>query len=192
MIFDWLWSTPLGWLVSVLLGYVGGATIHIVIAYRAIRREARRSREEYYRWLNDDLMPKVETRLTERIAERFPAVPSVDAVAEAVGAKLPQWDSLADVTAANLERRMDLRIKSSAGVVAKQAKNSLEKILMSTQSGNAYVDGVLAAVPIEVKKEWASRIASILRKQGLSALTATDDEEKESPGADGLDPSVWR
>lgn len=143
----------------VVLSYAGGAVMHTTIAYRAIKKEAERSRTEYLRLISDELLPRSEERITAAIAAKMPAASAVEIPVEEISAAIGQ--------------ELRQMLSSAAGADARRAQSSLEQIVSASMTtGNPFIDGIVAMIPPDVKRELVRRWARMLRQGGLEAALA--------------------
>jgi hypothetical protein len=154
------------WPTLVLLSsYPIGASIHIIIAYRGIKKEAARTRAEYEGWLKETVLPAFKTEILE-----------------GVKALLPDGDGVADA----VEARMKQVTASAAGAAARTAQSGIERAISgSIQFGNPMLDGLWALVPPELKRTFFSRVAKQVRLAGPEGLAQMAGPEEPK---DGLGP----
>jgi hypothetical protein len=101
------------------------------------------------------------------------------------------YDAVAARAADAVAEKMKQSIQGTAGVVQRKAQRSLENILLSTSTGNPYIDGLIGMIPADQKKAWVRQIATQLRKSGLDNLFAETGESPSNgpaPSSDGLGP----
>ncbi len=133
-------------------------------------------------------IPEVPTKdeLREMIEE---ATPGPEEISDLVKASVPD----SGVIAKAISDQMQLAFMSKAGNAARGAQSSLEKIILGMSTGNPLVDGALAMIPLDVKKEWAKRISSAIRKGGTLAEPSGEEADQVNPSSSGeWVPGTWR
>jgi len=145
--------------VSISLSYFGGASIHTTIAYTTIRQEARRSREEYLRLIDQEILP--------------PAIDKIEASTRAELGKLkfPELPKIPDYSAelAELRAKLDGFIESSQ--LDEQLQQIHDQVAAMTGGGNL-ADEFDEYVRSDRGKAWSRAIAEAAGQQISNTMTA--------------------
>jgi len=176
----WILWVALGFSIGNLVAYAIGGTMHITIAARMLMKEAARSRAEYRRMIELELLPTAEKHILDGVKQIVPEGPAQIAI--------PQ-ESL-DQIATAVGKNMELRVSSKAGAAARTAQTSLEKIIRGISTGNVYVDGLLNMADADgsLRNKYARAIATAIRKSGLDALGGPPNGSAEDENSGGIGP----
>lgn len=208
-VLDWLSAN---WPVLVLLSsYPIGATIHIVIAYRTIKKESDRARAETLRIIREEVLPvatrQVITETASMLADlrkdlpvvpEMPTVPTIEQIVDAVTAAIPDFPEMPAVPSAEqiataVTQGLQMKLYSEAGKGARVAQSTLERVIGGMSTGNPTVDGLLNLADANgtYRKQFAKRIATAIRKGGVEALDESPSGEEPQATDDGM-PGRWR
>jgi hypothetical protein len=166
------WTSPIVEFAILLAISVGA---HMGVAYLLAPRVAVKRTEA---WFASEIGQTVigsavDTVVVPRLKEAIPALPDATEIAKTVTTGI------------------EAQLTSKAGVVAKTAQTSLEKIILGLSTGNAYVDGVIAMVPMEAKIVWAKRLATAIRTGGALDNPQGDGTPNSATETGGWIPGTW-
>jgi hypothetical protein len=167
-----------------IVAYAIGAVMHIWID----RHEGKKLIDRYFH--------TTEKFVGEQIADlkrSLPGSPEIPKVADFVAAlpkiEMPTTvsldpamiDAIAQRVGASVQQEMKTKLTSTAGIAARKAQSSLERIIEgSIDFGNPYLNGLWHAVPVENKRGLYRRLGDAIRKGGLGELLDGGDENGEN------------